>query len=65
MVKASCGCLNVRIHIRGELNNSLLFPTDDLKFEESQDVFFQQVTLNDSSLNYIFKIFDYLLCILF
>ena len=45
MVKAVCGCLNVKIHIRwdGELNALPQFHTDSLDFEESQDEFFQQV----------------------
>ncbi|KAK4019687.1 hypothetical protein OUZ56_001700 [Daphnia magna] len=42
MVRAVCGCLNVKIHIKGELANSPIFHTDDLQFEESQDEFFQQ-----------------------
>ncbi|XP_057371720.1 uncharacterized protein LOC130692593 isoform X1 [Daphnia carinata] len=42
MVKAVCGCLNVKINIKGELANSPIFHTDDLQFEESQDEFFQQ-----------------------
>ena len=45
MVRAVCGCLNVKIHIRGELINSPQFHSDDLEFEESQDEFFQQVGL--------------------
>lgn len=46
MVKAVCGCLNVKIHIKdqGELNTLPQFHTDSLEVEESRDEFFQQVS---------------------
>lgn len=43
MVKAVCGCLNVKIHIKGDLATAPEFPSDSLGFTESQDLFFQQV----------------------
>ena len=43
MVKTFCGCLNVKIYIKGELATSMVFSADDLELEESQDIFFQQV----------------------
>ena len=42
MVKAVCGCLNVKIHIKGDLATSPEFPSDGIGFTESQDLFFQQ-----------------------
>lgn len=44
MVKAVCGCLNVKIHIKGELITLPQFHTDNLEITESQDEFFQQVS---------------------
>lgn len=43
MVRALCRCLNVKLHIRGELSTSLNFSSNELELNESQDVFFQQV----------------------
>lgn len=45
-MRAFCGCLNVRLHIRGDLAISLPFSADELELTESQDVFFQEVRSN-------------------
>jgi len=41
MVRAYCGCLNVRINMRGDLSADQ-FSADSLELQESQDNFFQQ-----------------------
>jgi hypothetical protein len=43
MITASCGCLNVTIHIKGDKLVELLRLSDDLEPVESYDEFFQQV----------------------
>lgn len=42
MGKAYCGCLNVKINIKGDLSTSVVFPADSLELQEAQENFFQQ-----------------------
>ena len=48
MGKAYCGCLNVKINIKGDLSTSVVFPADSLELQEAQENFFQQVKTSQS-----------------
>ena len=43
MLTAFCGCLNVKIHIKGNRINEFPYPGNKLEFAESRDDFFLQV----------------------